>query len=66
MMKNRHTYTVRPLGQAAWAEHVTLRQAIRDATDARDQGLRQVVIVRESDGVIVGNDGMPAHDTATD
>jgi hypothetical protein len=38
-------YTVRPLGCAAWGTADTLRGARRLADEARDAGLRNVVIV---------------------
>lgn len=58
-MSDTHTYTVRQPGMSAWSEGRTLAEAAADAKEARDRGLRPVVIVREADSVIVDTHGDP-------
>jgi hypothetical protein len=46
------TYTIRPAGQCAWAEHQAEARAITAAEEARDLGLRRVLIVGEQTGAL--------------
>jgi len=47
-------YTVRPRGMRFWADTNSLRQALKMAKEARDRGLRLIVIVDEKTGKVVG------------
>ena len=51
-----NTYTVRPLGACAWVESVTIDEARSEARAANDHGLRNVVIVRDIDGVMIDDE----------
>ena len=46
-------YTVRPRGMCSWASTNSLQRALRLAEEARDRGLRLVVIVDEKTGKVV-------------
>ena len=53
-LAQHETFTVRPLGGTAWSTGVeSLQLARQHASGARGAGLRQVVIVRDSDGAVV-------------
>jgi len=51
-----NTYTVRPLGACAWVESVTIDEARSEAREANDRGLRNVVIIRDIDGVVIDDE----------
>jgi len=52
-MKNKETYTVRPEGMTAWAEHIGTGEVGRVYRQAQDAGLCRLLVVRDSDGVVV-------------
>ena len=52
-MKSQTRYTIRPRGVAAWARTNSLSEARRLAEEARDRGLRLVVVVDEKTGKVV-------------
>jgi len=57
VVREVQTYTVRPLGGTAWEERiVSLDAAHESAREARDRGLRNVVIVDDATGAVVDED----------
>ena len=48
-------YTVRPRGMSSWASTDSLQRALRLAEEARDRGLRLVVVRDEETGKVVSS-----------